>query len=42
MKSKESTIQRKAKQTTVELLQRRIEDSGYKIKSIEEGKEVRK
>ena len=41
VKSIESSIQRKVEQTTVEELQRK-EDIENKIKSIEEGKEIRK
>ena len=42
IKSIETNIQRKAEQNTVEVLQKRVEDIENKIKSIEEGKEVRK
>ena len=41
-KSIETNIQRKAEQNIVEELQKKVEDIENKIKSIEEGKEVRK
>ena len=41
METIESSIQRKAEKTTVEELQKKIEDIENKIKSIEEGKEGR-
>ena len=42
IKLTESSFQRKAEQTTVDELQKKIEDIENKIKSIEEGKKVRK
>ena len=42
IKSIETNIQRKAEQNTVDELQKKVEDIENKIKSIEEGKEVRK
>ena len=42
IKSIETNIQRKAEQNTVEELQKKVEDIENKIKSIKEGKEVRK
>ena len=42
IKSIETNIQRKAEQNIVEELQKKVEDIENKIKSIEEGKEVRK
>ena len=42
IKSIETNIQRKAEQNTVKELQKKVEAIENKIKSIEEGKEVRK
>ena len=42
IKSIESNIQRKAQQTTLEVLQKKVEDIENTIKSIGEGKQVGK